>query len=80
MTSTEIPRASAKPKDAPAISQTTVAISPMPMTTGTKTPDTLSASLATGALVAAASLTIRMICERAVSSPTFVASHRRNPD
>ena len=31
------------------------------MTTGTNTPETLSATLAMGALVAAASLTMRMI-------------------
>ena len=47
----------------------------MPMTTGTNTPDTLSAILAIGALVAAASLTIFMICDSVVSSPTRVASH-----
>ena len=33
-----------------------------------------------GALVAAASLTIRMIWERVVSSPTRVASHFKKPD
>ena len=52
----------------------------MEMTAGTKKPDTVSAILAMGALVAAASLTIRMICARVVSSPTRVASHRRKPD
>ena len=52
----------------------------MPMTAGTNTPETLSASLAMGALVAAASLTILMICDRVVSSPTRVASQRRKPD
>ena len=36
--------------------------------------------LGDGGLVAAASLTIRMICARVVSSPTRVASHRRKPD
>ena len=45
----------------------------MEITAGTKTPDTLSAILAMGALVAAASLTIRMIWDRVVSSPTRVA-------
>ena len=44
------------------------------MTAGTNTPDTLSAIFAMGALVAAASLTIWMICESVVSSPTRVAS------
>ena len=45
----------------------------MVMTTGTKKPDTVSAILAMGALVAAASLTIRMIWDSVVSSPTRVA-------
>ena len=52
----------------------------MVMTTGTKTPDTLSAIFAMGAFVAAASDTILMIWESVVSSPTRVARHRRNPD
>ena len=52
----------------------------MPITTGTKTPDTLSAIFAIGALVAAASLTILMICESVVSSPMRVALHFKNPD
>ena len=52
----------------------------MPITTGTKMPETLSAILAIGALVAAASLTMRIICARVVSSPTLVALQRMNPD
>ena len=52
----------------------------MPMTTGTNTPDTRSAILAMGALVAAASPTMRMICESVVSCPTRVARQVRNPD
>ena len=52
----------------------------MPITTGTNTPETRSATLAMGALVAAASLTMRMIWESVVSSPTRVASQRRKPD
>ena len=52
----------------------------MLMTAGTNTPETLSATLAMGALVAAASLTILMIWERVVSSPTRVASQRMKPD
>ena len=52
----------------------------MVMTVGTKMPETLSAILAMGALVAAASLTIWMIWERVVSSPTRVARQRRKPD
>ena len=51
----------------------------MPMTAGTKTPDTLSAVFAIGAFVAAASLTIAMTFEMAVSSPTRMASHRSAP-
>ena len=52
----------------------------IPITTGTKIPDTRSATFAIGALVAAASLTMRMICASVVSSPTRAASHRINPD
>lgn len=58
MTSTEMPRASAKPTDSPASSQAAVVTAEMPMTTGTNTPETRSAILAMGAFVAAASLTI----------------------
>ena len=49
----------------------------MEITAGTNTPDTLSAILAMGALVAAASLTMRMIWDRVVSWPTRVARQRR---
>ena len=80
MTSTEIPLARAKPIPCPAKSHTIVVTTAMPMTTGTNTPDTLSATFAMGAFVAAASLTIWMICDSVVSSPTLVASHFRNPD
>ena len=57
-----------------------VVITAMVITAGTKKPDTVSAILAMGALVAAASLTILMIWDRVLSSPTRVASHRRKPD
>ena len=50
------------------------------MTTGTNTPETLSATFAIGAFVAAASLTSRIICDSAVSSPTRDASHLKKPD
>ena len=80
MTSTEMPRARAKPRPRPSSSQTAVVTRAMAMTAGTNTPDTLSATLAMGALVAAASLTIRMIWERVVSSPTRVARQRIKPD
>ena len=58
MTSTAIPLASAKPTLCPAKSHTTTVIAATAMTIGTNTPDTLSATLAIGAFVAAASLTI----------------------
>ena len=50
------------------------------MTEGTNTPETWSAILAIGALVAAASLTIWMIWEKVVSSPTLVARALIKPD
>ena len=52
----------------------------MQMTVGTNTPETLSAIFAIGAFVAAASLTMRIIWESVVSSPTRVASQRKKPD
>ena len=61
MTSTEMPRARAKPTVCPASSHTMVVTAAMAMTAGTNTPDTRSATLAMGALVAAASETMRMI-------------------
>ena len=61
ITSTDIALARAKPVSAPASSQITRVSRAMPITTGTKTPDTRSAILAIGAFVAAASLTMRMI-------------------
>ena len=57
-----------------------VVITAIVITAGTNTPETRSAIFAIGALVAAASLTIFMIWERVVSSPTLVASHLINPD
>ena len=50
------------------------------ITAGTNTPETLSAILAIGAFVAAASLTICMIREKVVSSPTRLAFALKNPD
>ena len=78
--STEMPLANAKPMLAPVSSQTTIVTSAITMTVGTNTPDTLSAILAIGAFVAAASLTIWMICDNVVSSPTRVARHFKKPD
>ena len=80
ITRTDIALASEKPTVFPTSIHTTKVIIAIVITTGTNTPDTLSAILAIGALVAAASLTILMICERVVSSPTLVASHLRYPD
>ena len=80
ITSTEMPRASAKPIVCPARSQTMIVMTAIVITVGTKMPDTLSAIFAIGAFVAAASDTIWMICASVVSSPTRVALHRRNPD
>ena len=80
MTRTEIPLASAYPNSFPVSSQTMVVITAILITAGTKTPETLSAIFAIGAFVAAASLTILIIWERVVSSPTRVASHLINPD
>ena len=74
-----MPRARAQPTSLPSSSQTKKVTRAMPKTTGTKTPETRSAILAMGALVAAASETMRMIWLRVVSSPTLVAVHFRKP-
>ena len=78
-TSTAIPLASAYPNGCPTNIQISVTITAIMMTIGTNIPDTLSAILAIGALVAAASLTILIICDRVVSSPTRVALALINP-
>ena len=70
ITRTEIARVSANEGVSPASSQMTAVTSAIHMTTGTKTPATLSASLAIGALDAPASSTRRMIWLSVVSSPT----------
>ena len=57
ITNTEMPLASANPKLCPTSQMIIVAIA-IQITVGTKIPDTLSATFAIGALVAAASLTI----------------------
>ena len=80
MTSTEMPRASAKLIPRPAISQPMATIAAMMMTAGTNTPETLSAILAIGALVAAASETVFIICARVVSCPTLVARQVMKPE
>ena len=79
MTRTLMPRARAKPKVSPMSSHTMVVTMAIEMTAGTKTPETLSAIFAIGALVAAASETIWIIWLRVVSSPTRVAWHFMKP-
>ena len=80
ITNTEIALASANPKVCPASIHTIKVTNAIEITAGTNTPETLSATLAIGAFVAAASLTIWIIWESVVSSPTRDASHFRNPD
>ena len=80
ITSTQIPRESAKPMSFPRRSQTAHVTAAIAITAGTKIPLTLSAIRAMGAFVADVSLTIWMIFESVVSSPTLRALHRRNPD
>ena len=77
MTRTEIALASANDSPLPVSVHTANVKSAIPMTAGTKIPLTLSAILAIGAFVAAASDTIWMIWLRVVSVPTLVARHRR---
>ena len=80
ITRTEMPLARAKPKLSPTSIQMRIVAAAMINTAGTKMPETLSATLAMGALEAAASVTMRMIWESVVSSPTRVASQVRNPE
>ena len=80
MTSTEIPLARANPIVWPAKSQIRMVITAMVITLGTNTPETRSATFAMGAFVATASLTIWIIWDKVVSSPTLVAWHFKNPD
>ena len=70
MTSTLMPRASANVKVWPSSSQMTNVAAAIQMTVGTKMPETLSAVLASGAFVAAASRTRRMTWDSVVSWPT----------
>ena len=72
MTSTAIPMDKAKEKVCPSKSQITVAKMAMLITTGTKIPATLSASLEIGALEALASSISAMIWDRVVSSPILL--------
>ena len=79
-TSTAMPLVTAVPTGAPEASQITATIEAIINTAGTKTAATLSAILAMGALVPAASATVCIILASAVSSPTAVARHLMNPD
>ena len=58
ITNTEIPLARENPTLSPANSHTAMVSNASKITTGTNTPETLSATFAIGAFVAAASLTI----------------------
>ena len=75
ITRTDIPCARAFPIPPLIISHTIAVTIAIPITTGTKNPDTLSAALAIGAFVDAASLTILIIWDNVVSSPTLDALH-----
>ena len=77
ITRTEIPLARIYPASLPATAHTIMVTIAMPITTGTNTPETLSASFAIGAFDAAASLTILIILDNMVSAPTWVALHLR---
>ncbi len=78
-TSTEMARLSAKPNSLPTNSHIMNVSTAAAITDGTKTALTLSATLAIGAFVAAASPTILIICESVVSLPTRVARTVRKP-
>ena len=79
MISTETAAVKAADAPPPASSQPTSVASAMPITTGTKTAETRSASRCTGALPACACSTSRAICASAVSEPTRVVRTTRRP-
>ena len=79
MTSTLTARARAKLAVSPRSSQKAPVARAKTMTTGTNTPDTLSASFEISAFEAAAFCTISMICCSVVSSPTRRASQVKAP-
>ena len=79
-TSTDIALVREYPVPEPVNIQTANTTAEIIRTAGTNTPETLSAILAIGALEAALSLTILMICARDVSSPTLTARHLINPE
>ena len=80
ITSTVIAFSSAKKILCPIKSHVAITTIDISITAGTKIPDTVSAILAIGALVAAASLTICIILENVVSSPTLVALASKKPE
>ena len=67
ITSTATARVRAVPVSEPVKNHTAKVMTEIAITTGTKIPETLSAIFAAGALVAAASLTMRIIWESVVS-------------
>ena len=79
ITSTEMAFDRANSKLCPTNSQTMAVTMAIPITVGTNTPLTLSASRAIGALELPASSTSRMIWESVVSSPTLDAWNRNVP-
>ena len=79
MTSTHTACESAAPTSPATTIHTMKSSTASPMTTGTNTPDILSASFSTGAFVEVASSTSAMMCASAVSSPTAVARARTHP-
>ena len=74
ITNTDINIVKAKVAVLPVTYHTIPATAAIPMTIGTKYPEITSAILAIGALDPCASSTNLIICARAVSLPTFVAS------
>ena len=80
ITSTDIPIESAKLMPLPKSNHTIIVITAIDITTGTNIPLTLSASFAIGAFDAEASSTRCIICDNAVSSPTFSTLNLKYPD
>ena len=79
MTSTDTAATNARLGSPVTTSQITSVSRAMPMTTGTNTDEIRSASRATGALVAWARATVRLIEARTVSEPTWVARASSRP-
>ena len=79
ITSTEIALVSANENSAPVSIHTMNVTMAIPMTVGTKIPETLSAKRAIGAFEEEASSTRRIIFAKEVSLPTFSAVNLINP-